>query len=49
LGEVLKIQCTRFNAQRLELITGVVLLGAVKTHVAIVEALRKGGRRQDET
>jgi hypothetical protein len=39
LGQVLKIQCTRF-----QLIIVVVLLGAVKTHVAIVEALRKKGK-----
>jgi hypothetical protein len=41
----------RFNGQSLNkvpLIIVVVLLGAVKTHVALVEALRKK-ERQDET
>jgi hypothetical protein len=41
LGQVLKVLCTRFNAQGWKVIIVVVQAGAIKLYVAIVEAFRK--------
>jgi hypothetical protein len=49
LGQVLKVLCTRFNAQGWKVIILVVQAGAIKLYVAIVEAFRQKKERQDET
>jgi hypothetical protein len=41
LGQILKVLCTRFNAQGSKLIIIVVHVGAIKIYVTIVKAFKR--------
>jgi hypothetical protein len=46
LGQVLKVLCTRFNAQGSKVIIIVVHVGALKIYVAIVKAFKRKRKRR---